>query len=127
MILTAQQILETQRQRVEKLDLGDGKEVLVRSLPAHVVDGQQKAKNADAYVAVNALVDEQGKRLFTDDQVDLVAENIASHVLSLISSKAFSISIVPEARREEIKKNWQILRGDSSGESPSPSGTPIPT
>ena len=127
MILTAQQILETQKHRIEPVALAEGQEVLVRSLPAHVVDGSQKAKNSDAYVFVHAIVDSAGKRLFTDEQVDEVAETVSSDVLSLVASKAFSLSIVPEVRQAEIKKNWQTLRGARSGESPSPSGTPTPT
>lgn len=127
MILTAQQILDTQKHRIEPVELAPGQEVLVRSLPAHVVDGSQKAKNSDAYVFVHSVVGEDGKRLFADDQVDTIAEALAPDVLSLVASKAFSLSIVSEARREEIKKNWQTLRGETSGESPSPSDTPTPT
>lgn len=127
MILTAQQILETQKHRTEPVELAQGQEVLVRSLPAHVVDGSQKAKNSDAYIFAHAVVDESGKRLFTDDQIDQIADTVASDVLSLVASKAFSLSIVPEARREEIKKNWQTLRGGNSGESPSPLDTRTPT
>ena len=127
MILTAQQILETQKHRIEPVVLAEGQEVLVRSLPAHVVDGSQKAKNSDAYVFVHAVVDSAGKRLFTDEQVDEVAETVSSDVLSLVASKAFALSIVPEVRQAEIKKNWQTLRGARSGESLSLSGTPTPT
>jgi hypothetical protein len=127
MILTAEQILKTQKQRVEPVPLGGGHEVLVRSLPSHVVDDSQKAKNSDAYVFVHAVVGEDGNRLFKDDQVDEVAETIASDVLNLVASKAFALSVVPEARRAEIKKNWAILHGEPSGGSPSPSDTPTRT
>jgi hydrogenase maturation factor len=127
LILTAQQILDTQKHRIEPVTLAEGQDVLVRSLPAHVVDEWKKAKNGDAYVFVNAVVGQDGKRLFTDEQVDHVAETVSSDVLSLVASKAFSLSVVPQVRQEEIKKNWQILHGAPSGESLSPSGTPIPT
>ena len=108
------------RSRTETVVLGEGQEVIVRALPAHVVDGAQKAKNSDAYVFVNAVVDASGARLFKDDQIDSVAESISSDVLQLVSSKAYALSIVPKDRQEEIKKNWQTLRAEPSGESPSP-------
>ena len=127
MILTAAQILETQKHRTEVVTLAEGQEIIVRSLPAHVVDASQKAKNPDAHVFANAVVDAKGDRLFKDEQIDEVAERVSSDVLQLVASKAYALSIVPKQRQEEIKKNWAILHGGPSGASPSPSDTPIPT
>jgi hypothetical protein len=129
LILTAQQILEHHRYRTEVVSIGEGQEVIVRTLPAHVVDGSRdkEVKNSDAYVFVHAVVDENGKRLFADEQVDEVAETISSDVLMLVASKAFAMSVVSDARKLEIKKNWQILGIDPFGESASPKVDSIPT
>ena len=127
MILTAQQILDTQKHRVETIDLGEGKEVLVRALPSHVVDNRLKAKDADAFIFIHAVVDEKGKRLFADEQLEEVTDTVSSDVLQLVASKALTLSIVSKERREEIKKNWKTLVEDASGESPSRSDTPTPT
>lgn len=88
----------------------------MRSLPAHVVEKAQKADKSDAYVFVNAVVDASGKRIFADDQVDAVADSVASDALQVVVSKAYALSVVSTARQEEIKKNWEILRGSRTGE-----------
>jgi hypothetical protein len=116
MILTAQQILQTHRLRTEIINVGGEREINVRALPSHVIAASEKAKNPDAFVFVNAVVDETGKRLFKDEDVDEVAAEVESDLLQLVSSKAFSLSVVSAERREQIKKNLDTLRGAASAD-----------
>jgi hypothetical protein len=127
MILTANQLLSDHRHKTARVAIAEGQEVIVRSLPSHVIEKAQQQKSADAWVFVNAVVDEQGKRLFKDEQAEEVAECVAADIMQLVTSKAFALSAVSSERKEEIKKNWEILRGSNSGEPPSASDSPTPT
>lgn len=127
MILTAEQILKTQRHRTELVDVGDGQQIRVRGLPLVVIEESQKIKNSEAYIFCRAVIGEDGNRLFADEQADELAENISTGVLQLVASKAMSISLVSPARRAEIKKNLEITEGGISGESPSHSDIPTQT
>ncbi len=129
MLLTKEQIL-AHRLKTERVDIGDG-EIIVRALPTHVIE-RAKAVTApeygeDAYLFVNAVIDDAGKRLYTDEDAGAIAQTVDPGLIALVVSKAYQLAAVPAEMQERIKKNWNALAGKSSGESPSPSGTPIPT
>jgi hypothetical protein len=128
MILTPDQLRETHALRTEKVKLfGTEGELLVRALPVHVMALADKQPNPDAYVFVNAVIDNAGKRYWQDSDALDVAFQVSQDVIQLVVAKAYSLSIVSEERKEEIKKNWPTLPAEASGASPSPSVTHTPT
>lgn len=119
MLLTKHQILE-QRLKTEKLDLGDDKEIIVRALPVHIVERAEKIQatdyGPDAFVFVNAVVDEQGKRIYADEDAAQVAEMVDGGLLQLVVSKSYALARLDPETRKRIKKNWTTQPGSNSGE-----------
>jgi hypothetical protein len=118
-VLTREQILE-RRLKVERVTIpGTNDEILVRAAPIHVVEKMHSVESpdygADAYVFVQCVVGEDGKRLYKDEDAALIAQTIERGLLLLVSSKAISLGVLPKEVEDEIKKNWKSLPGAPSG------------
>jgi hypothetical protein len=116
MLLTPSQVLQQHAIRTERIRIFDTEdEVIVRALPTHVIERAPRERSPDAYIFVNAVVDESGARYWTDEQAAEVADKVAPDVVQLVSSKAYALSTVNEARANEIKKNLKALAGEGTG------------
>jgi hypothetical protein len=130
-LLTKEQILQ-RRLKVERVDIGQGGEVMVKACPLHVMERsnsgiKSEAFGNEAYVFVHVVVDEAGKRLYADEDVAMVASTVDTEVLQLVVSTSYRLAKVSPEAEERIKKNWKTLGISQFGESPSASDTPIPT
>lgn len=118
MILTREQILE-HRLPVEAIDVGNDMQILVRALPLHVIQKTGEIKSAefssDVFIFANAVVDAAGKRLYTDADMPMIAETVASPLVQLVVSTAYRLSRVDEVMLERIKKNWKSLGVETLG------------
>lgn len=105
MILNAAQLREQFAPKTERVQIFDtGHEVIVRALPAHIMDQASGHPKSDAFVFANAVVDEQGKRYYTDEQVNEIADTISHEVVHFVALKAYQLGSVSPERQEVIKK-----------------------
>lgn len=117
MLITAQQLFEQHGHRTERVKLFDSDhELIVRGVPAHVLEKAPKESASDAFIFVNGVVDEKGARYWTDEQAATVAAQVAPDVLQLVVARIYALSMISAERQEEIKKNWPTLPVATSGE-----------
>jgi hypothetical protein len=128
MLLTKEQIL-AQRLPTERVKVPwlDDAEMIIRAMPSHVMQKCTQLNGEygeDAYVFVNTVVDENGKRLYSDaDAVDL-ANTVDPSLIRFVWAKAWAVSQISPERQAEIKKNLPKILSDALfGASPSPSDT----
>lgn len=119
MILSKEQIL-SKRLGVEDVPIPWEQEqsIRVRALPNHVIEHGEKLQDGThgQFVFVNAVVDEGGDRMFSDDDANMVGETVDRALIELVVAAAYRLSSIPKDRQEAIKKNWITLAGESSGE-----------
>lgn len=125
MLLTKEQIL-AQRLPSERVDIPwiQDAQIIVRALPQPLTEIASNHEHWKGFVFVNAVVDEAGARLYSDDDAKKVVDTLDQSLIDLVVSKAYALAVIPDDRKEAIKKNWQTLLTATSGESPSPSDTP---
>lgn len=100
MILTKDQILAYKPALTQENVPELGGEVCLRvmsgmerdSLSAAWSDPKNKDRNMEAHVLVRSLVDEQGKRLFADDEVDRLAEVLSFPIITKLAQKASELN-----------------------------------
>jgi len=118
MLLTKEQIL-SQRLPSERISVPwlDDSEIIVRALPHHVIERKAKEDEPEqAFIFVNAVVDENGKRMYTDADLKTISETVDRSLIELVVAAAYRLSSIPQERRDAIKKNWTTLAGATSGE-----------
>ena len=119
MILSKDQFFEAFAVKTENVRIADDKELRVRQIPSHVAAKFRQHENQEAFIFVNVVVDGEGKRYWSDDDIPTVVEKVDPSVVALVISRAWVLTDIEPERAEEIKKNWRTLRGETSGESPS--------
>lgn len=135
MLMSREQILAqrlaTERCKIPWLNGAESSEIIVRAMSARVIEGLQNKEHkfgSDVYVFVNSVVDENGKRLYTDEDQQLIAETIESGLIQYVWSIAWRLSELSAERKAAIKKNLPTTLGAALfGESASASDTPTPT
>jgi len=127
--LTRDEILAAGRklkqEAVEVPELGGS--VLVREMTGAERDGWEASvldtsgpdpkpnlENTRAKLLVRTIVDEQGKRLFTDDEIDLVGA-LSAGALDRLFAVAARLSRISAADVEELTKNSPGGRSAASG------------
>lgn len=121
MLMTREQLLrQTLPTEVIEVPWIEGGEVRVRAVPVHIQAqaNEMRDKNADAFVFIHCVLDENGKRLYADSDFELVASTMDTGLLQLVVSAAYRLSVLDETKQAAIKKNWKTLAIDPSGESP---------
>jgi hypothetical protein len=110
MLMSREQILQ-QRLKIEKIEVPwiPGGEINLRALPGHVTQiaaEMEPSASPNAFVFVNAVVDQNGQRLYSDEDAKLVADTVDNALVQLVVAAAFRISTIPKDRREIIKQRW---------------------
>lgn len=112
--------LPTERLTCEWMD--PPRDVIVQALPGYFVEWiQRQTKDspefkAEAHVFVKALVDENGKRMFSDGDVDTVAERFDPALIEAVVAKAYFLSALSEETIAAVKKSLRIPAAEPSGE-----------
>lgn len=118
MILTKEQILE-RRLPTEAVDIGDGAQIMVRALPLHVIQQGQaletKDYGSDVFFFAHAVVDDTGKRLWSDADMSLIAQTVESGIIQVVVGAAFRLARIDDGMLDRIKKNWKSLGVETPG------------
>lgn len=122
MALLSKEDLLNQRLKTERVNIPwmDG-DIVVRALSYHcketmVRKAEDESFNQASYVFVNCVVDEEGKRLYSDRDAKSVAENVDSDLIDFVVAKVMNLSVMDKDKMEAIKKNSMMSASDDSGE-----------
>ncbi len=132
MLMTREQIL-SQRLATERVKVPwmEDAEVIVRAMSALVIDGMQNKQHqfgSDVYVFVNTVVDENGKRMYSDEDQQMIQESVDPALIQFVWAVAWRLSMPSDEKKAAIKKNLPKTLADALfGEQQSVSGTPTPT
>lgn len=92
--------------------LGNDKEVIVRGMSARALDAYARmiVGNDDpnssprSYVFVQCVVNEDGKRLYSDEDLDQIADNVDTAIIDVVVDAANRMSEISEERKAALKK-----------------------
>lgn len=131
MLLTREQILSQKLPtKTIKVPWIEGGEIMLRAIPAWVQNRSMQDKeitDPDALVFVHAVIDQDGNRIYKDEDADLIANEVDTALIRLVAFESIRMSEISEEKKEAIKKNYPAMAGALFGESPSRSDTPTPT
>jgi hypothetical protein len=137
--MTRQEILDSRNYGVKEIDVPDLGKVNIRKW-----SGKDRAKFLQASITVDSgnvdvkyekifdnmslvvalsLCDESGKRLFNDDEIDLVGEMNADIIQSIYQEALVLNSLVQESLKDAAKNSSAIQKDDSISGLPENSGT----
>lgn len=124
MIPTREQALgcdDMQAGRVPVPEWGEGAEVIVRSMTAEERDdwevkcigaGESRdIRNFRAKLVAYVVVDEDGKRVFTDADIPALGKK-NSAAIDRIATKAMKLNGMAQQDLEELAKNFGMIRGE---------------
>jgi len=122
-MLTREAILAADDLKRQELDIPEwGDKVFIQMMTAKDRDSFEETRQNNPYsnlraaMAIKTVVDQDGKRLFTDDDLDALGAKCAK-ALSRVFNVAIEMNHFTEEDVQELEKNSDGGQSDSSGTS----------